>query len=114
MKKHIFISIVIVGLVACKAVVLSTPSQADIDRVKDSFPDYALADLQAGKKLYEVKCNGCHNLKNPRKESEEEWKIIVPRMTEKALTRDIKISTEEQRKILKYLIIMSSEPKKSK
>lgn len=112
MRKYIFISIVIVGLVACKAVVLSTPSQTDIDRVKSSFPGYTLVELQEGKKLYEVKCQGCHNLKKPRSASEEKWRGIVPSMVEKALSRNIKINTEEQSKILKYLITMSSEQKK--
>ena len=115
MKKVIFTTFIIVVLAACKAVILAAPAQSDVDRVKDKYPNYTLAELQKGKKLYELKCQACHGLKNPRKESEEEWREIVPEMVQKAKKKKgIIVSAEEEEAILKYVITMSSAPKISK
>jgi len=111
MKKHIILPVVILLMVACKAVILSTPSQTDIDRVNNLYPNYTLIELKEGKKLYELKCQGCHGLKNPRRESEKKWKKIVPKMVKKAFKKEIEISKEDEKAILKYLITMSSKPK---
>jgi cytochrome c5 len=111
MKKFILIPVVAAVIVACKAVILSTPSQIDIDRVSKLYPNYTLAELNKGKALYELNCQSCHGLKNPRRESEDKWKKIVPKMVKKALKKEIEISKEDEKAILKYLITMSSKPK---
>ena len=111
MKKAVLL-VPVLFLLACQAVLLTTPSQSDIERVAEKYPNYTLVELQEGKKQYEKHCQTCHGLKNPRKESEEEWKEIVPEMVHKAKKkRNIVIDIAAEEVILKYVITMSSAPK---
>lgn len=107
MKKALILSIVVV-LVACKAAKVSAPGQSDVDRVKDKYPDYTLADLNEGKKLYEMNCGSCHALKAPNSETEEEWIKIVPAMTQKVNRKGVVLDEQAEEQILRYVITMSS------
>lgn len=67
------------------------------------IPSAPLAEEQehllAGRKLYVDHCSGCHNLHFPKEFTEEQWVSNLDEMQGKA-----KISDEEKRLILQYLI----------
>lgn len=108
MKKS-FLILGLIGLfVACSPKFI-TPTQLDVDRVQEKFPDYTLANLNLGMNLYQSKCSTCHSAKSPRSLDEAGWKDIVPKMVEKANKKQPRISPEEHELILKYLITMGKQ-----
>lgn len=64
----------------------------------------SVADLRAGKELYETKCQKCHGLKNPGRYDGLKWLKILNWMQPKA-----KITDQQKMLILGYL---TSEVKK--
>ncbi len=100
MKKLLILSIM--ALAACNPKL--KPNHKDATPVAD-----VNNSLTEEKSLYESKCVMCHNLKNPSGKSAEQWNKIVPRMAAKAANKGKSITTEEQAKILKYLVAMSSK-----
>lgn len=87
-----------------------SPSQADVDRVKDKFPGYTLSQLNEGKVLYENNCALCHDLVEPIHESEEGWRRIVPEMVVKANKKNGNtLDPSGEEKILRYVITMGPE-----
>jgi len=113
MKKATII-LLFAALTACTAIKLLTPTQTDADRGTQKFKGYTLVDLNQGKSLFETKCTVCHKAKNPASKSEDEWKEIVPKMAARSKNRGKgEIDAQSQELILKYLITMSSAPKKS-
>lgn len=93
-------------LSACGSVKLLSPTQADVDRMSDTYPDYTLAELTEGKALYQQKCDRCHGLKDPAAYSTAQWKEITPKMVEMANEREQIISTQEATLIQQYLVTM--------
>lgn len=113
MKKP-FLFAIVLCTISCASVKLMPPSQLDVDRVQNKFPNYTLADLNRGKVAYEQKCSSCHGIKNPVSRTESQWREIVPRMVKKANKQQEKINPSEQEDILKYVITMSSVAPTSK
>src|SRR6478736_6985599 len=102
MKKS-FLALASLLILSC-AVKLATPTQTDVDRVQSKFPNYTLAELNQGKAMYEQHCAECHNLKNPTKFSENEWRRLVPEMVEKTNKKHPNaIDAQTQDLILKYV-----------
>ena len=99
----------IITLVACSASKLTGPSQADIDRISEKFPDYTLAQLNDGKMLYEKNCDLCHGMKSPKDKDEDGWRKIVPVMVEKVHKKGKELNSDQEELILKYLITMSGK-----
>ncbi len=114
--KRLIIIFSVVLLSACSSVKLLTPTQADVDRVSGKYNGYTLADLNAGKALFEQKCTQCHRLRDPARKTADEWIKIVPEMAQKAdkKKRAKKIDSNEQKLILQYLITMSAAQKQGK
>ena len=110
MKHLSIIALLALTIVACSPKVLTTPTQADVDRGSSMFPDYTLAELNEGKSLYIAKCGTCHKVKNPQSKTVEGWKNIVPIMTKKANKNKENIDPKTQDAILKYLTTMCSAP----
>ena len=111
MKTKIFTLIVLVAVFAScatqKTAIETGMSQADVNRVKNFFPDYSLEELQLGKKLYEANCGTCHSLKSPSAESEDTWKGIVPPMVKKANKKNgTALSAQDEQAILRYVLTM--------
>lgn len=52
-----------------------------------------------GQRLYRAKCRSCHKLINPKKHSDEEWKVFVEKYSEKS-----NLTESERRQILQYLL----------
>lgn len=98
-------------LTACVSAKLAGPAQSDVERVKDKFPGYTLAQLKEGQNLYENNCNLCHGLKDPKAHSEVEWQEIVPRMAMKVNKKDgHHLSESDQTLILRYVVTMHGSP----
>ena len=100
MKKILILSIVV--LAACNPKL--KPNHKGVTAVADA--NNSLAEEKA---LYESKCAMCHKAKNPSGKTVEQWNKIVPRMAAKAANEGKSITTDEQSKILKYLVAMSSK-----
>ena len=92
----------------------SLPTQADVDRVKEKYSGYTLAEMNEGRKLYQNNCNLCHGLKKANSESEAEWEKIVPPMVAKVneKTGTTTLDAADEQKILRYLVAMSLAGKK--
>lgn len=95
-------------MVACNSSKLATPSQADIDRISSTYPDYTLADLTSGKELYENHCGSCHKLYQPTSHNAGQWKNIVPNMVNGVNKNGKVLGAEQQDLILKYVTAMST------
>lgn len=67
------------------------------------FPNYSMTDYEKGKEVYKAKCFSCHDAKGA-KNTEEDWRIIVPNMA--AMMKEAKkpIDAKEEELILNYLI----------
>ncbi len=106
--KKIFVVTFVIFVASCASVKVLVPTQADADRGAKKYPGYTLVDLNQGKALCEQHCTACHGLKKPGSKTAEEWKEIVPEMTEKANedggSTAIDAKTEDL--ILKYLVTM--------
>lgn len=98
-------------LTACVSAKLAAPAQSDVERVKDKYPGYTLAQLKEGQMLFENNCNLCHGLRDPKRHTEAEWKEIVPRMSAKVNKKEgHHLSENDQEMILRYVVTMSMSP----
>jgi len=107
MKKWMFVAGIGI-VVACGATKILEPTEKDMLRAKPNFPETTLADLQAGKNIYQQHCGGCHEHKKITKFSETEWRTITPKMvvkTNKKFQNVINPAGEAQ--LLQYLVTMS-------
>ena len=104
MKKLIFFCL-LSGLMACGTYKSLTPSEADVDRGKQKYPDLTISELNLGKALFETKCGKCHSLKRPFKVSVADVQKIMPKMAKKA-----GLTKESSDMVLRYLITMKSAP----
>lgn len=115
MKSVIFFGIIFLFLSACTSVKStgnqSSLSQADVERVKELYPNYTLAELNQGKTLFDEKCTICHGSKSPTSETPAKWKKIVPEMSVMANAKVEVINSVQENLILKYLITMSMPSK---
>jgi cytochrome c5 len=111
MKKSAIL-LTLLAFSAC-SVKLIAPAQTDVDRVSAKYPNYTLADLNAGQDLYEHTCNRCHRLKNPRSRNEEKWTKIVPAMIARLNKKEKRevVDAHQQELILRYVVTMNSAPK---
>jgi hypothetical protein len=69
----------------------------------------ALAQLNVGKKHFEVHCASCHDLKNPKSFTPEEWGKIVPEMVLYVNQDKIALNEKAQESILNYLVTLSKK-----
>lgn len=106
--KTIILIFSLVLLSACASTLL-TPTQTDVDRGVDRYPEITLNSLNHGKMIYEKQCGNCHSLKKVKSRDEAGWSNIVPKMVQKANKRTGKvvINEEDQKTLLQYLITMS-------
>lgn len=103
----VFMFLVILTIAGgCYSVKLITPTENDVARVKDKYPDYTITDLNRGKTLFENNCGKCHPYKNPASKTEEEWIAIIPKMSAKANKKSLVIDDLAQQDILRYVITM--------
>jgi hypothetical protein len=102
-KTIVFISLL--GMMACGTYKSITPSQTDLDRGKQKYPDLTMSELNLGKTLFEAKCGKCHSLARPFRVSVADVQKIMPKMAKKA-----GLPKESSDLVLEYLITMKSAP----
>lgn len=90
---------------------LVEPTQSDVERVSGKFPGYTLTALSEGKASFQKQCTTCHKLKNPASKTEEEWKVIIPKMVQNANKKSERIDAKTQESILRYLTTMGKTHK---
>ncbi len=101
-KSVLRLIIIFLSLTGCSPKLISPiPTSDDASRGKAIWTDCTIEKLKETHTLYINKCGSCHGLKDPKSESEEAWRKIVPPMAKKA-----KISSAEQDLILNYLLVM--------
>ncbi len=103
--KKTFIILLLSGLTACATYKSINPTQTDVDRGKQKYPDLTLSELNLGKALFETKCGKCHSLERPFKVSVADVQKIMPKMAKKA-----GLPKESSDLVLKYIITMRSAP----
>ncbi len=69
--------------------------------------DTLTTEILEGKLLYTQNCGSCHGLKKPESEPESEWRRIVPRMVKKVNASSQKLSPDDEKLILNYVLHMS-------
>ena len=95
-------------LVACGTTKIAEPTEKDILSAKSTFPEVTLADLQAGKNIYQQHCGGCHPHEKVTKFSQAQWRNITPKMVVKANKKyNNVINSADETKLLQYLVTMS-------
>lgn len=108
MKKRTLLQASVIFVFACTTLKLAEPTEADVEKGKNTFPNLTLEDLKEGKKLYESNCNLCHKLYHPKALKDEEWKKIVPPMVKKVNKKigQQVLSPQDEEKILKYILVI--------
>src|ERR1051326_2297509 len=88
-------------LFCCKSTsnISLVPDQKDEEAAKKKWSDADLAQLNAGYKIYNDKCQSCHELHKPTEYNEAKWTKIVPWMGKKA-----NVNEADQQLILHYLL----------
>ncbi len=66
------------------------------------WPGIGMHDLASGRRLYVMKCSGCHSLHAPDTRSAEQWEKAVPEMIARA-----RLTNEEAILIVRYLVTMA-------
>ncbi|GIV27584.1 MAG: hypothetical protein KatS3mg027_1398 [Bacteroidia bacterium] len=108
MKKSLIVHSLVIFTLSCTTLKLAEPTEIDVEKGKDIFPNLTLEELKEGKKLYQNNCNLCHKLYNPKALNEAEWRKIIPPMVKKVnkkLGQQI-LSSQDEEKILKYVLVI--------
>ena len=102
MKKTIVVCIAFsVVMIAChKKAVPTVTSRTELPPPPPSAaPVYAVADVEAGKPLYETKCTRCHGKKDTEAYTTTRWEGILRSMVPKA-----KLNEDETRQVTAYVM----------
>jgi hypothetical protein len=95
-------------LIACGATKILEPGEKDAVKAKTKFPEATLADLQAGKNIYQQHCGGCHPHKKIKKFTEAQWRNITPKMVVKANKKyNTVVDAAGEKLLLQYLVTMA-------
>ncbi len=81
------------------------PTELDVARVKDKWPDLTLAQLQEGQQIFKARCHKCHGLRAADHEPPGDWPHVLNTMAKKA-----KLTPEERAHVERYLVTMSDRP----
>jgi len=100
----IFLSVMIISLIASCAGSLPEPTPADAELAEKRWPGTDINFLQHGRKLYISKCSGCHSLYKPGLYTTAQWDTIMVTMSKKA-----KLNTNQYEDIQRFLTVMSKE-----
>lgn len=104
--KHLVYLWLLMIIAGCFSAKLMTPTENDVIRMKNKYPDYTLTDLNRGKLLFENNCGKCHKYKKPASKTEAEWTGIVPKMSAKVNKKSLILDEQAQQDILRYVITM--------
>jgi len=97
MKKISFLAVLLVVMVACSP---KTTEAIEVVEVEETVPDaFPSAEVAEGSQLYTDNCGKCHKFKVMSDYTQEQWKVIVPDMAEKA-----KLDETQENKILQYVL----------
>lgn len=92
-------------LSSCKPM-LTIPNDEDAVRAANKGIDISTGQLQQSRQLYINKCGSCHTLYLPNKYKGPMWEQVLNEMSQRA-----KLTEDEKKDLLTYLIIMSEKPK---
>lgn len=74
------------------------PTDADVTRARQTWPQTTRADLERGRELYVAHCSGCHPLHAPREYPPDAWRGFVDEMAPRAMLRP-----DEADLVIRYL-----------
>ena len=105
----IMITVLLTGCFASKKV----ETTAVEEKETSTHENNSLAELEKGKNSYAQHCAHCHVLQSPDSQTEENWRVIVPKMVSYVNGDDKNILDEKtEASILNYLITMSNDKTK--
>jgi hypothetical protein len=94
------LSLVVLCLSACAS--LPHASGADVVRAQRQWPAVDLAELEAARSTYALRCSGCHMLYLPTERTPRQWTDQVPLMSKRA-----KLTQAEREQIERFVQVMS-------
>jgi mono/diheme cytochrome c family protein len=71
------------GASACAAG-LPHPSEVDVARARERWPETSRADLEKGREVYVVRCSTCHPLHRPTEYEPARWDAELHKMAPRA------------------------------
>ncbi len=95
MKKILLLSGTVIALAACSE---KTSVSAVEPAVEENVEVAMTVEANAGKQIFEAKCQRCHGLKNVDDYTADQWSKILPNMAKKA-----KLEPEETAKVDAYV-----------
>jgi mono/diheme cytochrome c family protein len=98
------LALALTPMLGCTAA-LPHASAADAQRVRSTFPDLTVPQLEQGRALYAERCAGCHQLREPASETPLSWPGFVAEMQS---DHGVHLTREEEQSILQYLVAVSS------
>ena len=81
------------------------PSAMDVERIQPVDPGLTLADMQAGRSAYVVRCSGCHPVHGPGEYRGDQWAPMIARMQRE---KKFKIPEHDRELMERYLVAFSS------
>lgn len=86
-------------LSACGGSATLAPTEADLARAQEQWPDASLSQLTAGHQTYRARCGSCHRLYAPGELPPESWPHAVAEMSDRA-----RLNPTEQEATIRFLV----------
>ena len=103
-KQLAVLGAVLAPVIGC-AVALPHATEADAARVSGTYPGTTRPELERGRALYVERCAGCHQLREPASQTPRAWPRLV---TEMKNDHGVHLTSDEERRIVAYLVSVSS------
>jgi hypothetical protein len=81
------------------------PTARDVERIQPVDPGLTLAEMQAGRAAYVVRCSGCHPVHGPGEYRGDQWRPMIARMQKE---KKVKIPEHDRVAMERYLVAFSS------
>jgi hypothetical protein len=81
------------------------PTAMDVERIQPVDPGLTLAEMQAGRAAYVVRCSGCHPVHGPGEYRGDQWPPMIARMQKE---KKVKIPEHDRVVMERYLVAFSS------
>jgi hypothetical protein len=104
-KTIVAFAVLSLTIICCHSTSYLIPSQADVPIAQTHWQTASLDELNKGYSIYADKCTNCHDMKNPKDFSADDWtNHYMPSMGKKAKLNDI-----EYQLVLHYVLTKREE-----
>ena len=106
---HLFVALPLAAAAACTSA-LPHATPGDVQWARQRWSDTGEQDLVGGRALYVETCSGCHDLHLPSELPAGRWQHTVELMQTE---HGVRITPDDEQRIVKYLVTMSSRDGRS-